>query len=58
MLAADRRRKEPRTLPRPGQSTTPVEGLTGTPDTGMQARGLAGMLAMTQVHGDAVLGHE
>ena len=57
MLAADRRRKEPRTLPRPGQDTTPAEGLSGTPDTGMQARGLAGMLAMTEATGGAVRTH-
>lgn len=51
MLTADRRRKEPRELTRPGAAVEPAMGLTGTPETGMVARGLAGFLAHAEMTG-------
>lgn len=54
MLAADRRRKEPREIHRPGQSTEPVMGLTGSAETGFIARGLSGFLAAAQMKGAVV----
>lgn len=53
VLAADRRRKEPREVWRPGQERAANSGpvLTGTPQTGMQARGAAGLFAMAKAKG-------
>lgn len=51
MLAADRRRKDPREVPRPGAPTEPQIGLTGDTDNGFVARGLSGFLAHAQMTG-------
>ena len=53
VLAADRRRKEPRSIPRPGrEAETQVvkTGLHATATGGMQAVGLQGMLALAKQH--------
>jgi hypothetical protein len=57
VLAADRRRKDPITIPRPGQPTVAPAGISGTASTGVQARGMAGLLAAAEVFG-AVRTHE
>jgi hypothetical protein len=44
VLTADRRRKEPREVPRPGPAAEPEMGLTGSVETGYTARGLEGFL--------------
>lgn len=60
MLVADRRRKEPRTVPRPwdGASETGSKpGLTANVETGhVQAVGYKAMLAATQMRGAVKLG--
>lgn len=60
MLAADRRRKEPREVPRPWQKNTaaekPKEGLSVNSDGGMKAQGHAGLLAAAQMRGAVRLG--
>ncbi|HEY1177005.1 MAG TPA: hypothetical protein VGF17_12680 [Phytomonospora sp.] len=53
-MAAGHRRPEPIDFPRPGVDPAqrgPAEGLTGSTDTGLHARGLGGMLAAAQVYG-------
>lgn len=59
MLVADKRRKDPRTLPRPWEKspTRPKEaGLQLTGDGGMVATGLDGMLAAAQMRGAVNIG--
>jgi hypothetical protein len=52
VVAADRRRKEPRTITRPWENTDePKTGMTGSLETGIQARGLAGMLGVARTLG-------
>lgn len=61
VLASDRRREEPLTIPRPGSAgkateaatSAPATGLTGSKESGFQARGLEGFLQMTEVMGGA-----
>ncbi len=58
VLVADRRRKEPRTIPRPWEAkkSGPVAGVVVSEDGGMVATGLSGMLSATQRRGAVNLG--
>lgn len=52
VLVADKRRKDPRTLPRPWEKKKPVKaGLVTTAEGGMRAVGLSAMLTATQTRG-------
>lgn len=51
VLAADRRRKEPRQVPRPYDAPEPKTGVTGNATTGIQARGLDGMIGAARMLG-------
>lgn len=54
VAAGYKRPNGPISVPRPGDDVTtrgPQEGLSGSTDTGLQARGLGGFLAAAQVYG-------
>lgn len=57
VAAGYKRPNGPIDVPRPGKKQQtpagPREGLSGTTETGLQARGLGGMLAVAQVYGAA-----
>jgi len=56
VLAADRRRKEPRTIPRPGhdEQTGRQVGLHTTSSGGVEAVGLQGMLELASFKGQII----
>lgn len=60
MLVADKRRKEPRTLPRPWEKRKgkprPAPGVVRSAEGGMTATGLSGMLTATQMRGAVSIG--
>lgn len=55
IMAANHQRAEPLDYPRPGPGhpagRAPAEGLTGSEETGFEARGLSGMLAAAAMYG-------
>lgn len=58
VLVADKRRKEPRSLPRPWEKKKPARqlGLTTNEAGGIQATGVAAVLTATQMRGAVQIG--